>query len=93
MRRCRLAGSAPDGVERYFVTDEVYTGRLTAWHADADPFEVTFWVIVSWTWQEGGWKLLDGDRRSNGLQWRDIARLCRLALARPAATGTEEIAS
>jgi hypothetical protein len=48
-----LAGSAPDGVERYFVTDEVYTGRLTAWHADADPFEVTFWVIVSWTWQEG----------------------------------------
>jgi hypothetical protein len=49
-----LAGSAPDGVERYFVTDEVYTGRLTAWHADADPFEVTFWVIVSWTWQEGG---------------------------------------
>jgi hypothetical protein len=41
-------------VERYFVTDEVYTGRLTAWHADADPFEVTFWVIVSWTWQEGG---------------------------------------
>jgi hypothetical protein len=50
-----LAGSAPDGVERYFVTDEVYTGRLTAWHADADPFKVTFWVIVSWTWQlEGG---------------------------------------
>ncbi|MFA0735492.1 MAG: hypothetical protein OGMRLDGQ_001992, partial [Candidatus Fervidibacter sp.] len=48
-----LAGSAPDGVERYFVTDEVYTGRLTAWHADADPFEVTFWVIVSWTWQGG----------------------------------------
>ena len=48
-----LAGSAPDGVERYFVTDEVYTGRLTAWHADADPFKVTFWVIVRWTWQEG----------------------------------------
>jgi len=48
-----LAGSAPNGMERYFVTDEVYTGRLTAWHADADPFEVTFWVIISWTWQEG----------------------------------------
>jgi hypothetical protein len=50
-----LAGSAPDGVERYFVTDEVYTGRLTAWHADAAPFRVTFWAIVSWTWLlEGG---------------------------------------
>jgi len=49
-----LAGSAPDGVERYFVTDEVYTGRLTAWHADAAPFRVTFWAIVSWTWLLGG---------------------------------------
>ena len=50
-----LAGSAPDGVERYFVTDEVYMGQLTAWHADANPFRVTFWVIGSWTWLlEGG---------------------------------------
>ncbi|MEM2691548.1 MAG: hypothetical protein QXS01_05570 [Candidatus Bathyarchaeia archaeon] len=49
-----LAGTAPDGVERYFVTDEVYTGRLTVNHADTFPFNLNFWVIVSWNFVEGG---------------------------------------
>ncbi|MEM2568035.1 MAG: hypothetical protein QXH20_06150 [Candidatus Bathyarchaeia archaeon] len=49
-----LTGSTPDGAERYFVTDETYMGSLVFCHADAPPFQLTFWVILSWTGVEGG---------------------------------------
>ncbi|MFN3422149.1 MAG: hypothetical protein ACK40X_10555, partial [Armatimonadota bacterium] len=49
-----LTGNTPDGAERYFVTDETYTGNLVFCHADVSPFRLTFWAILSWTWVEGG---------------------------------------
>lgn len=64
-----LAGNTPDGAERYFVTDETYTGQITVWHADAEPFRLTFWIFITWTQIFGGgnyWTVTGAVTAANG---------------------------